>query len=50
MREIVRYDAATAEWFRSRGDIQTTVCKCEVCGLHYKPSLGHKCKVKKKGK
>lgn len=48
MAEIVRYDEATAEWFRSRKDIQTTVCKCDKCGLHYKPSLGHKCKVKKK--
>jgi len=48
MKEIVRYDTATEEWFRCRGDIQTTVCKCEACGLHYKPSLGHKCKVKRK--
>lgn len=48
MKEIVRYDAITAEWFLSRGDVQTTVCRCDVCGLYYKPSLGHKCKQKKK--
>lgn len=40
----VRFDAATKEWFRNRIGVQTTVCKCEKCGLHYKPSLGHKCK------
>ncbi len=49
MREIIRYDTSTAEWFLSRGDVQTTVCRCDTCGLYYKPSLGHKCKVKKKG-
>jgi hypothetical protein len=49
MAEIIRYDAATADWFLSRCDVQTTVCKCDACGLYYKPSLGHKCKVRKKG-
>lgn len=48
--ERVRFDAATKEWFRNRIEMQTTVCKCEKCGLHYKPSLGHKCKGKKRSK
>ena len=38
------YDRATKAWFNSHICQQTTVCRCEKCGLFYKPSLGHKCK------
>jgi hypothetical protein len=41
----VKYDEATKKWFEKRIGQQTTVCKCDKCGLFYKPSLGHKCKV-----
>lgn len=44
--ERVKMDAATSKWFKSNPFAQTTVMKCEQCGLYYKPSLGHKCKMK----
>lgn len=37
------YDTETQKWFNGHTFNQTTVCKCEKCGLFYKPSLGHKC-------
>ena len=46
----IRFDARTRRWFRERyerfGDVaaETTVCRCNACGLYYKPSLGHDCK------
>ena len=42
----VKYDRATKAWFGRHIVQQTTICKCEKCGLFFKPSLGHKCKVK----
>ena len=44
--ERVKFDAETSKWFKKNWSAQTTVMKCEDCGLYYKPSLGHKCKVK----
>lgn len=38
------YDSKTDIWMKKHPEAQTTVCKCEKCGLFYKPSLGHKCK------
>lgn len=35
------YDKETTEWFRSHIVQQTTLCRCEKCGLYYKSSLGH---------
>lgn len=43
---IIDCDKETMNWFRKHVGQQTTVCKCEKCGLHYKPSLGHKCRMK----
>lgn len=40
----MKYDDETQKWFNRHPFNQTTVCKCEKCGLFYKPSLGHKCK------
>lgn len=40
------YDKATEEWFSKRPGQESTVEQCDQCGLYYKPSLGHKCKVK----
>lgn len=42
----MKYDEKTRKWFSMHPEQQTTVCKCEKCDLFYKPSLGHKCKVK----
>lgn len=42
------YDEGTKTWFSKNIENQTTVCKCDKCGLFYKQSLGHKCK--KEGK
>lgn len=43
----VRYDYATEKWFKAHPDVCSTVMRCKDCGLFYKPSLGHKCKVRK---
>lgn len=50
--EIIRCDSRTEKWFRERCcmDVETTLMKCEACGLYYKPSLGHACKKKGGGK
>lgn len=40
----INYDRTTKAWLNSHICQQTTVCRCEECGLFYKPSLGHKCK------
>ena len=40
----MKYDSKTEKWFKMHMNAQTTVIKCEKCGLFYKPSLGHKCK------
>lgn len=37
------YDAETRKWFARNRDAETTVTRCEKCGLYYKPELGHKC-------
>ena len=41
---IVMFDALTSKWMRAHPMTETTVVKCECCGLFYKPMLGHKCK------
>ena len=46
---IIEYDNATKKWFDAHPCSETTVAKCESCGLFYKPILGHKCKKQKKG-
>ena len=37
------FDKATSEWFRTHLYYQTTVCRCDKCGLFYKVDLGHDC-------
>lgn len=44
VRQKVKMDDATKEWFKYHPGARTTVMKCEKCGLYFKPSLGHKCK------
>lgn len=39
-----KYDKRTQLWFDFHPFAQTTVMRCEWCGLFYKPSLGHTCK------
>ena len=41
-----RMDAETRKWFDKNPFAQTTVMRCECCGLYYKPELDHKCKKK----
>lgn len=41
---MATYDAKTKRWLTEHRNAETTVAKCDVCGLCYKPSLGHKCK------
>ena len=42
--ETIKFDGPTEKWLIAHPGAETTVAKCEVCGLHYKPSLGHACK------
>ena len=48
----IRCDSRTAKWFREQQCeglfTETTLARCEKCCLHYKPSLGHDCKVSRK--
>ena len=44
---IAHFDKATEKWFREHPCSETTVAKCDKCGLFYKPILGHTCKPKK---
>lgn len=46
----VIFDRATNAWLKAHVNIQTTVTRCEQCGLFYKPELGHKCKAEKEKK
>lgn len=46
---IVEYDSVTKKWFNAHPCSETTVTRCNDCGLFYKPMLGHKCKKQKKG-
>ena len=48
---MAHFDKATEKWFKEHPHNETTVMKCDRCGLFYKPILGHKCKFEKgKGK
>lgn len=44
MIDRIRFDLETAKWFSRHMNEETTLAKCECCGLHYKPELGHNCK------
>ena len=44
--ERVDCDPQTAEWIDQHVGVQTTLDKCKNCGLYYKPTLGHKCKMR----
>ena len=46
---IAHFDKATTKWFREHPHNETTVMKCDKCGLFYKPSLEHKCPKKAVG-
>lgn len=39
----VKFDKETQRWLEKNLAQQTTVMKCEKCGLLFKPSLGHNC-------
>ena len=41
-----KFDDETKKWFAKHPLAQTTVMRCDDCGLYYKPILGHKCKKK----
>ncbi len=38
------YDSRTEKWFHSHPGSETTVMRCDECGLYYKPVLGHNCR------
>ena len=45
----VRFDKETKKWFSTQPPWQeTTLTQCTICGLHYKPCLGHKCEKESK--
>lgn len=43
IREIF-FDPETDKWFNQHPGECSTVAKCELCNIYYKPELGHKCK------
>ena len=43
----IYYDKKTKEYFKEHPEAQTNVCKCSLCGVLYKASLGHECKYRK---
>lgn len=42
----IEFDIRTEAWFKKFPGARTTVAQCPKCKLWYKPSLGHKCKIK----
>lgn len=44
--EDIKFDKITRKWFHEHPEKQTTLCKCEKCGLFYKPILDHRCRAK----
>ncbi len=40
---VVVFDPQTSRWFAEHPGTESTIVKCEKCGLFYKPSLGHNC-------
>ena len=43
MSEIIKFDKATAKWFGNNPTTESTVARCKMCDLFYKPDLGHVC-------
>lgn len=43
----IKYDHETRKWFETHWAAETTVVQCKICGLFYKPKLGHKCQKPK---
>lgn len=37
------FDETTSRYFLTHHVVETTLCRCESCGLFYKPILGHEC-------
>lgn len=46
MNEVIKVDKNTTKWFEQHPEAVTTLMMCEMCGLYYKPSLGHTCENK----
>lgn len=44
----IRFDPETDKWFNQHRGAQSTVARCDLCDLYYKPELGHNCKAKPK--
>ncbi len=47
--EMMLFDKETQRWFEKHLRVETTLARCEKCGLFFKPELGHKCKMDKEG-
>ena len=43
MSKTMKFDKATAKWFGQNPNAESTVARCKMCDLFYKPELGHKC-------
>lgn len=41
----IKLDERTKKWFESHIGEESTVARCEKCGMFYKPELGHECKA-----
>ncbi len=41
--DTMKFDGPTGRWMEAHIGVETTVARCPLCGLFYKPLLGHKC-------
>lgn len=46
MPETLKFDPKTYDWMQGHEWAEITVTKCDKCGMHYKPDLGHVCDKK----
>lgn len=41
---MIRVDPQAWEWLHKHPDAEADIKLCRLCGSHYMPSIGHKCK------
>ena len=44
---FMEMDEVIKDFFREHKDIQASIVKCDICGLSYRPDLGHICRYRR---